>query len=103
MNRVGWLKVTYTTVYLIIFHFIHFLSKRLKILDKRLGVARGIKKKMKKIRLKKLIKKTILEYFQPMLPPGYPWVPLKKCQSIRSSLLSGPREHIYGCLVVIYR
>jgi len=37
-----------------------------------------------------------------MLPLGYLWVPLKKCQPIRSGRLAGYMGHIYSNVLFYY-
>ena len=74
------------------------------------GVARGKinfeeKKILKKINFPKKInlKKNIFDFFLAYVTPRPPLSVHNKFQPNRSSRLAGYREHIYECLVLLYR
>ena len=68
-----------------------------------MGPALPVENKILKKIFEKILKKKIFNFFLAYIPPRPPMSVHKKIQPNRSSRLAGYREHIYECLVLLYR
>ena len=72
-----------------ILKFVYFCLN-IKVIAEEPGIARE----------KKILKKY---FFFSYYTPGHPWVSTNNVQPNRSSRLAGYKQHIYECLVLLYR